>query len=426
MTNACMGIAARLSAQDHQVWTGTLRDISKVLKVNGMRQFEMPSVSLNVKELKSAIQQNNASTRMTNEELYTAYHDQFDFSRYQAMLASYEIDLILIDVELHEYICFSSTLEIPMLLVSQWFSGWQSQSNPPLDSKRLPKSTLGNQLQWWKHKTVRYLKSKVKQVTTSGANRRSFLLRMMGDYHFDQRQLQSYRFPLPFNYKDLPVISTTHPDLELDRQSRSDLTYSYPMVHHSRKEEVSVEFQTAFTQVLSKKTHSNQKLIIVTYTTMDNDSTNIENLLNVLSGLEDCISVVSLGGAYEDYQSYQSARLYLFKSIPQLMALKEADLSINHGGIHTINECIHFSVPMLILSGGMYDQNGCALRVQEFGCGIAHFGSQIPEDNLRRSIVELLTNNTYQQQMRVLHESYQLALEAMTLESYIDDYLMRK
>ncbi len=423
MTHACMGLTHRLSTQSHQIWTGTLRDVDQILKVNGMQRYPLPSVSLDLKSLNTQLSNQSDTGSPTRAQLYTAYHDQFEFGQLNAFIDSNQIDLLLIDIELHEYISYVSTLSIPMLLVSQWFSLWQSSANTPLDAKTLPRTLLGRQVQWMIHKATRYLRTTVKNITTQGINRRSYLLRLMKQYHVDINSLQSYTFPLPFTYLDLPVISMTHPDLEIDRHSRAGLTYVYPMVYSDRKQEVSAVFETVFTQVLEQVSSSQKRLILVNYTTMDNKSSNIDNLLSVLQGLTDCISIISLGGAYDRYQSYQSDHVHLYRSIPQLMVLEHADLSIHHGGIHTINECIHYKVPMLVLSGGMYDQNGCALRVQQYGCGIAHFESQISRSQLEASLTDLLTDPVYRRKIEELHASYQDALKASPLETLISQTL---
>jgi MGT family glycosyltransferase len=66
----------------------------------------------------------------------------------------------------------------------------------------------------------------------------------------------------------------------------------------------------------------------------------------------------------------------VMKHIPQIQLLSRADLMITHGGSNSVNECIHFGVPMIVFPLG-FDQEGEAARVVYHGMGV--------RDNARRT-----------------------------------------
>ncbi len=93
----------------------------------------------------------------------------------------------------------------------------------------------------------------------------------------------------------------------------------------------------------------------------------VKKLIEAVKDNEDLLLFIGLGGMLEQTSFAPIPDNVILKSsMPQLFLLSNADCSINHGGIHTINECIHYAVPMLIYSGKKYDQNGCAARFYEW------------------------------------------------------------
>ncbi len=61
----------------------------------------------------------------------------------------------------------------------------------------------------------------------------------------------------------------------------------------------------------------------------------------------------------------------IYKDVPQLQLIKEADFMINHGGMQSITECILFDTPMLVYPLNLnLDQNGNGSRVIYHQIGI--------------------------------------------------------
>jgi UDP:flavonoid glycosyltransferase YjiC (YdhE family) len=103
--------------------------------------------------------------------------------------------------------------------------------------------------------------------------------------------------------------------------------------------------------------------------------------------------------------------VHAFAWIPQLKVLAAADISINHGGIHTINECVHFGVPMLVYSGKKSDQNGCAARVHFHEIGIMADKDVDDAATIQSKIHKLLSVHIYKKnitEMQLISKKYKL------------------
>jgi UDP:flavonoid glycosyltransferase YjiC (YdhE family) len=115
--------------------------------------------------------------------------------------------------------------------------------------------------------------------------------------------------------------------------------------------------------------------------------------------------MMSLGGLIDREQLGElPPNVYVYPWLPQLQILERADCSINHGGIHTINECIHFKVPMLVYSGKRSDQNGCAARVAYHQLGLIGDKDQDSVVQIREKIRKVLTDGEIRRNVELMYE----------------------
>lgn len=82
----------------------------------------------------------------------------------------------------------------------------------------------------------------------------------------------------------------------------------------------------------------------------------------------------------------QVAHTYVGTSLPQLAILKQASLMVTHGGYNSINEALHFNVPLLLLPH-MYEQELNAKIVQAKGFGKI---VETSEKSLSEALVKIL------------------------------------
>jgi len=411
ISNACLEMAKRLKNDNHHLCIASMRNDGEQVLSNGLDYLQITPISFDY--------------RSSSHSSYEQILKDLDFEGFENDLKKLEIDLVLIDMELHEYILFLWSRKFPFLLISQWFSIWRTKNNLPPFSQYAPKSMLQQNLLW----NYSYLKGQLNTLLSTfrakSYKRRNFIFYLANQFDIDPGEFISFHFPLPFSYKSLPVLSMTHPELEFNQSASRRPKYVYPMVCIDRTENVSDSFASDFQQILSTVESERKKLILVTRSSMDKSSKLIiPNLLEALADSEDCISILSLGKHYDAYKSYhQQKNIFVYESVPQLQVLSKAHLSINHGGIHTINECIHYKVPMLILSGKKFDQNGCAVRVEYNGCGKASFSDSISSAELKRLIHKVLNTKSYGENIKSLNASYQESKKHKVLENYISEFI---
>jgi len=189
------------------------------------------------------------------------------------------------------------------------------------------------------------------------------------------------------------------------------------MVYENRLEKSNPKFDADYKEILKRLKSENKYLVAVNQSTMSHGSNlNINLLIEALSQMKDCISIHA---AHETKHN----NVFVYNFIPQLKVLKDAHCSINHGGIHTINECIHFKTPMLIYSGQQYDQNGCTARIANSECGVGKFLKNPSIKTIKADIEELLFNKKYKENLDRLHQSYVQSKVDRHLEIYIKSYL---
>ena len=329
--------------------------------------------------------------------------------QFQAALKKIKPDLIIIDVELHEHIMTAYSQGYKLVLLSQWFSIWNRRRLPPIQSDILPGegfwgSELGMRLSWWLIILKRWKIFLQKKITTWYTDRRSILQHYAKQIGFPLNYIRENFWPGPFVYDALPVMSMTAEELEFPHHQRPNHVYLGPMIYEPRISEVDDASTIRLHEVLSSK--GDRKLIYCSVSSFSKgDAQFVKRVIEAVSHREDWILVVSKSGTMNLPSTDLASNIFIFDWINQLLILSHADCSINHGGIHTINECLHFCVPMLVYSGKRSDQNGCAARVTFHGIGIRADKDADDVAQIQQKISEVLYSSTYYENIEKLNQS---------------------
>ncbi len=416
ISNACLALANRLQNGQHKVWISSIQNEKEKTEVNGFKYLEINPIEFDYK---------SNSGNLRKLDYFDHLIKKLDFGSFDTLLRTNNIDLVLIDMELHEYILYLSSIKFRFVLLCQFLSVWQSSNSLPLSSSQQPKSELYNKAIWTFSGIVGRLKTIAKNIRTGGLSRRNFILYLANKLRFDTSELISYQFPLPFTYRSFPTLVMTHPELEFTTQELPHIDYVYPFIQTDRKEQIDVTLDIEFDKILTRLSVENKQLIVVTRSSMQKSNARvIPILLQALQDIPNTISVVSLGKWYDAFKDKsESPDVLLYQRIPQLNLLRNAALSINHGGIHTINECIHYKAPMLVISGEQFDQNGNAVRIDHKGCGIALPPNKVTIESITSTINQILNSPDYQDSIEELNQSYINAKSNEVLEKIINAYL---
>ncbi|MFD1885484.1 macrolide family glycosyltransferase [Paenibacillus wenxiniae] len=111
--------------------------------------------------------------------------------------------------------------------------------------------------------------------------------------------------------------------------------------------------------------------------------------------------------------------------VPQLKVLNLADVTITHGGMNSVNEAIHFNVPMVILPQDK-DQPMVAQRLVELEAAYRITKDQINVESLRMGVHEVLSNPAYKENVKKINASFQQSGGPAEALTRIDEFLKIK
>ena len=318
-----------------------------------------------------------------------------------------------------------------MTLLSQWFSLWNRPGLPPLHHDTLPGkgwsgSALGLKSAWLFLKIKRWWIFQKKKWRSVGTNRQSILKAYAQQVGFPLDYIRENYWPGPFTYSQLPVISITAKELEFPHSIRPNLHYVGPMVYDQRKDvQANSQISNYLKQLIKDSKSKGQSIIYCSVSSFKKgDQQFLKKIIEAINGQNQWMIILGMGGLLkEETLGELPDNIHAFSWVPQLEVLTHADCSINHGGIHTINECIHFQVPMLVYSGKRSDQNGCAARVAYHKVGIMADKDQDNAMAIRKNIQEVLQNDLYRKNIKNLHQQIQKYKKENRLAKTIEQWM---
>ena len=393
--NASFELMKRIEALGHVVTCLCPIDVAEKVQSQGFKYIQLPELHFHISDKKQLRQA------------------ELNLAEYENILKNLSPDQALIDEELHELIFISLKLQIEVKLLSQFFCHQRVIGLPPLRSTVIPNqsiggSSLGIQLAWL------YIKLKVfRRLWLNKFRRKSFrrslLLKLAKNSGLSRQGLAARNFPSVFIHTKLPVLSMTLEELEFPYTPPGNLNYIGPMVNDGRRFK-SMDDPGVLAPVLElSKKDPGKKLIYCSVSSLTmGDQNFIRRVIEAVSLENDWLLVISLGGKLDssDFKPLPS-NVHLYSWVPQLEVLKAADCSINHGGIHTIHECIHFKVPMIVYSGKQHDQNGNAARIAYHGLGLRGDKDKDDNDEIRTKIEHILKKTSYKEKIRKVHTVYE-------------------
>ncbi len=439
ITNASFELIKRLSLSGHEVIAASPNDIREKVTKQGIKYEQLVPLTFNPSPALPTFQGKfkrgrrlfymlrNISKRkkLAVEAIYP--------HSFVKLINRHQPDLLILDLELHEYIVKAYAMEVPFILFNQFFSIWKRRGLPSIRSKTIPGvgltgTTIAIKLSWLFTKIKRRWKFQKIKILTGFTNRRTALHQLIHQECFPNKYIGGDFWPGFIIYNQLTVISTTAEELEFPHIKRENLFYVGPMVNIDRKEQKAITTNDyTIEEVFSTAKNTNKKLIYCSVSTLQKgDTALLEKIINAVSAEKDWILIITLGGLIKNWERKMlPSNVFTFSYLPQLKVLSKADCSINHGGIHTINECIHFKVPMLIYSGKKSDQNGNAARIHFHEIGLRGDKDKVEVSEIKKNLREVLSNPLYKKNLVNLQEKYLDYKRKEVLENTIDNFLSK-
>lgn len=420
--NASFEIAERLRNEGHEVTYVSPKDVRAEIEEQGFRFEKAPEINFTFSEPNSKNHDTSFLIRLWHHFKNWGLHfergkELLNLEEYKSILSKVAPDRVLVDMELHDFIFTTLALKTPITLFSTWFSDKISLELPPIRTTIIPgKGFKGSKfgiLLAWVYLRARFWSRLMLDYLTIRHYRRFVLLKYAKEIGFDTRTLLPNNFPPLFSYQELPIVTMAMKELDFPHDYPKNLTYAGPMIFVDReKERKNQNKLNEINEVISNKIKKDLKLIycsIGTYVTAD-----IPFLKKVIRAVEEepnWVLIVSLGNMADISELNDiPENVHVFSYVPQLEVLSHSDCSINHGGVNSINECIHFKVPMLIYSGNRYDQNGCAARIAYHKLGL--MGNKVSEDAqaINQNIHKVLNAQEFKDALKefnILYKVYQ-------------------
>ncbi|WP_149095255.1 macrolide family glycosyltransferase [Paenibacillus terrae] len=137
--------------------------------------------------------------------------------------------------------------------------------------------------------------------------------------------------------------------------------------------------------------------------------------------------VVIAAGEKADFTKINPAPEHFIISpyVPQLEVLRHSDVFITHGGMNSVNEGIHFNVPLVVLPQDK-DQPMVAQRLTELQAGYRITKDQINVQSLRGAVDEVMSNAAYKEGVQKINDSFQQSGGTEEALAKIDAYLQNK
>ena len=315
-----------------------------------------------------------------------------------------EPDLLLIDIEMHPHIMAAVTAGLPVALLCQFLSLWKRPNLPSIHSDIVPGQ--GWQGQWWgiEWSWLRYGWRKWQECQRErwrrmGLDRLSVLrcyARQIG-YPLKERYGFS-QWLVPYPHDSLPIICFNALELDFPHDSHPTMHYVGPMVYENRRElKVEPSMEKALERLFTVSRLEGRSLIYCGCSTfIKGNKEFLQQLVAAVSNRPQWDLILGLGRQFNlDQLGTLPANIHAFNWVSQLQVLKHADCAINNGGINSINECIHFGVPMLVYSLNRFDQNGNAARIDYHHLGIIGDIVKDKASQIRDRIQTLLKETSY-------------------------------
>ena len=443
--NACLELGRRLREAGHDPHFCAPRTDLDAFAAAGLAFTELPTIELDGHESLVTLRAPGRPwyvprrvhrwwlhRRVRGEEaaLRTRADELTESTDFIALGRQLQPDLVLIDVELHEYILAAYGEGWPVAHLSQWYGIWRREGLPYQLTDARPEVGQAALDETWDRVSAQRQKMYAAIARRSyGSDRRSALLRLAERVGYPAEEFGPSYWPGPLAYRTWPTLLMAPWEMELPHAPRPGTHYVGPMVAEERVERDSVrDRERSLDNIIQRARGEGRKILVVTVSTLS--GADVSFLGKLIAALREepgwCMLFAYGRKMIPKEMTDLPENVHRFAYLPQLRALRTADLSINHGGIHTIHECLHFGVPMLVYSGKRSDQPGCAVRVAYHGVGVMADKDVDSVEDIRRKIAATLADGGIRGRIAEMQPKISRYRTERVLETRIEELLNGK
>jgi UDP:flavonoid glycosyltransferase YjiC (YdhE family) len=414
-----IALARRMQKSGHEVTFLGHGDLETGILRQGFRFFvcQTPTVE------SSPTHQANYFTRILNRrDRLDAAVDGLGIADFNVISLQLQPDLFVVDLENHEYIMSASMTGVPVVITTAFLSLSKQPNIPPLHRLVIPEQEWWGQflfieLHWLYYRLRKRIRRYRQWLQTAGVDWFSVLRHHANRVGFPFKdKTDPNQWLIPFSYRSIPILNLNAQELDFKVTNYPDTTFGGPIIDDARHE-VALSAHSDSSDLPSFSSASGtstveagaRKLIYVSfgsYAQID-DSAFWKRFLSCLGLKPDWDVIIGLGGRLKpEALGVLPPNVRAFEWVPQLAVLREADCAVIHGGISTINECIHSDVPMVVYPYDTTDQFGNAARVICHKLGV--LGDRIHDDSsaMLQHIDEILKHPSYKQNVMMMRNNF--------------------
>lgn len=433
--NCSYELFRRMQLAGHEVVYLSFEDVSQRVEKNGYAFIKLAEES----QLQASMTKISSALPLTPQWFANRKHkaslrtQMLQSKQLLATLAELQADVLVIDIELHFVVLVCLRLGMPIILTIGWFSIFNDEMLPPMHTTLFPPETEQQKqaikAHWQKENNSkrkkrlrRHISHRLKDFFSPSPISSQTLdieqLKLTARYHgLELDSLVDYEQWLrPMVFKRLPVVAFNVYEMDFPHKKHENLHYVGPMIFEQRcdPDAGSGGDQDSINKWCSlrdsyKNKQTKQPLIYCSLGTFwRTDQAFLSRVIDVFEKRQDWHLVIGLGGkssvdAFEPLPD----NVTILKWAPQLQILEWADCVVTHGGITSINECVHYEVPMLVYSTAHGDQNGCATRVAWHGLGIMGDKALDDTEQMQAHIDLLLNDSKYKHKLAIMRSHFQ-------------------
>ena len=415
--NSTFELVSRLEKEGHEVTYLCSADIAPKIQKQGFKYVEIPTINFNFKdpnqkELPSWFSRFKFHFKNLNKH-YTRGKQILHLDEYKRIIAELNPDKAIVDVELHDLIFTSIAAKVPVALFHTWFSDTISVNSPSIRTNIIPGQKFSGSkmgiLCSWIAMRIKINGRVVLNKLTFNNYRRSVFKKYASEIGFDTSALLVNTLPPLFSFTKLPILTMVMSELEFPHKLGKNIKYLGPMVYGQRVDKTTEsDDEKRLNQILKLKNSKHKKLIYCSVGSLAKGNLSfLKRVIEAVSDNNDWVLVMSIGPKMdlENFTDLPSSA-HIFKWVPQLKVIEESDCAITHCGINSINECIHFKVPMLLYSGGYTDEDGNAARMAYHGLGIRGNKDLDDSTTIEMNISRILNESSFKDNIANMNDIY--------------------
>ncbi|MEO0537094.1 MAG: nucleotide disphospho-sugar-binding domain-containing protein [Cyanobacteria bacterium P01_A01_bin.123] len=401
MLNASLALVQQLAQAGHRITYASPADLSAPVSSQGIAYVQLDPWVFQPQEPPLSRWQKLRTLRSRQKWAV----DMLGVQNFVPVMQDLAPDLLLIDIEMHPHIMAAVMHQLPVALLCPFLSIWRRPNLPPIHTNIVPEEgwrgqRLGIAWNWLRYGWRKWKESQRDRWRRVGLDHISVMYCYARQLGYPARASFGFnQWLVPYPHRHLPILCLHPLELDLPHEPHPSMRYLGPMVLENRQESrVKSITNKTLEQIFDNCRSAGRSLIYCGCSSLAKaDGQFLRRVMEAVAGCPQWDLVLGLGGRLDPEQLGDlPPNVYAFRWAPQLTVLQQANCAIINSGSHSITECIHYGVPMLVYSLNRADQNGNAARVRYHRLGIAGDLRQDDAVQMRRHIQALLTNPTYQ------------------------------